>query len=438
MMRRYGMGALQWIGFVALSIAVYTTLNGCREKESKNGAAESAAAEQALAHEDNHGVDATAGEHSDEIELSADAIARYGIRVETAEVQRLQPSFTAAARVAFNSEAMAHVGSPLPGRVIELRVKLGDNVQKGDTLLIVESPELGEAQSDFLGKQIAAKAGVATIELAKNALDRANRLYEQNRGIALDEVQKREAEFKSAQTTLLTAQSAATAAENKLHLLGMDQVSVERLRESGEVNPRFPIGAPIPGQVVEREITLGELVHPEKETLLILADVDTFWVLADVPEARLAEVALGAGAWMNAGSLDPHRHEGQISYIAPMVDPRTRTATVRVVVKCDDRSLKPGMFVQVHIASVERGDTRPAEVVAVPEESVQTIDGQPVVFVAVPNEQNTFVKRPVSTGKSVGGLVPILVGLKPGEFFVANGSFMLKAELGKGSAEHGH
>jgi cobalt-zinc-cadmium efflux system membrane fusion protein len=218
----------------------------------------------------------------------------------------------------------------------------------------------------------------------------------------------------------------------------MTQQAVEEVRSTGEVNPRFPIVAPIAGEVVEREVTLGELVNPERESLLVLANVETLWVLADIPEARLPEVGLGAKAWINAGSLDPHRHEGQISYVAPMIDPRTRTVAVRVQVECEDRSLKPGMFVQVEIASMDRNHPDPPPVVAVPEEAVQTVEGQTAVFVPVAGEQNTFAKRAVTVGKPIAGLVPVLSGLAEGESFVAQGSFLLKADLGKGSAEHQH
>lgn len=377
-------------------------------------------------------------EHEDEVKLTTDAVSRYGIKVETASLYKLQPTFVAPARVAYNAEAMAHVGTPLPGRVVELRAKLGDTVKQGDVLLVVESPELGEAQSDYLVKQIAAKTAVSAVELAQSALERARGLYEENRAIALDEVKRREGEHKAAQAALLSAQAAATAAENKLHLLGMTQPVVEQLRDSSEVNPRFDIVAPIDGEVVEREATLGELVNREKEALLVLANLETLWVLADVPEARLPQVMLGATAWINAGSLDPHRHEGQVSYVAPQIDPRTRTAAVRIAVKCEHGALRPGAFVQVEITAMDRDKPAPPPVVAVPEQAMQTVEGRNVVFVPVPGEENTFTSRPVTVGSTVAGLTPILSGLVEGELFVSAGSFTLKAELGKATAEHQH
>jgi cobalt-zinc-cadmium efflux system membrane fusion protein len=415
-------------------------LPSCRNADG-TGAAESAKVAQEDAHGDEHaGHDHGDGgeEHRDEVTLTPEAVERYGIKIEQASLWKLRPTLLAPARVAFNAEALAHVGSPLPGRVAGLRVRLGDIVNKGDALLVIESPELGEAQSDYLQRRIMAQTSVAAVDLAKNSLDRATRLYEENRGIALDEVQKREVEFKSAQAGLLTAQSAAGAAENKLHLLGMDQASVDSLASTSEVNPRFTIVAPLPGRVVEREVTLGELVNPEKESLIVLADTTTLWVLADVPETRLSEVALGATAWLKSGAANGHKHEGTVSYISPMVDPRTRSAEVRVAVQCEHGTLWPGMFVQVEITTTDPSQPDPPPVVAVPEEALQTVEGEPSVFVPVPNESNTFAKRPITVGKPVAALVPVYSGLVEGERFVASGSFILKAELGKGSAAHEH
>lgn len=419
------------------AIATLVLTFGCNENGTRN--ASEASATGTDAHADEHdGHQHGQEEHGGEVKLTSDAIARYGVKVETASLWKLQPAFMAPARVAFNAETMAHVGSPLPGRVVELAVRLGDKVQKGDVLLQVESPQLGEAQNEFLQKRIQAQTAVPAVDLAKNALDRATRLYNENRGIALDEVQKREAEYRSALAGQKSAESAVIAAENKLHLLGMDQPAVDRLVESGEVQSRFAIRAPVLGTVVEREVTLGELVGPEKEALLVIADTENVWVLADVPEARLASVVMGAAAWLKTGGPQSHKHEGSVSYIAPLVDARTRTAQVRIAVKCEHGTLWPGMFVQVEITAVDRDNPDPAPVIAVPEEAIQTIERRSVIFVPVPNEENTFIQRAVSVDKPASGLVPIHSGLVEGERYVASGSFILKAELGKGSAAHEH
>ncbi len=152
---------------------------------------------------------------------------------------------------------------------------------------------------------------------------------------------------------------------------------------------------------------------------------------------ELAEIAVGAQAWVKVGSSASKPLEGQVAFISPMVDMTTRTAQVRVEVATKDLPLKPGMFAQVEIVTSADG-AEPTPVVAVPDVAVQVVEGGPAIFVPVEGEPNTFAKRAVTIGKSVGGLVPIYSGLVDGERFVAVGTFILKADLGKGSAAHQH
>ena len=387
---------------------------------------------------DGHGGEKEAhGEgHADEVKLTPDAIQRYGIKVAPAKRQALMPTVSVPARVTFNTEAMAHVGSAVQGRAIEIKVRVGDPVKKGEELLVVESPALGEAQSDYLQKRTAVAVAASAVDPSRNAAERAKTLYDQNQGIALGEVQKRAAEFRAAQGALQTAEAAATAAENRLHLLGMDQKAVEALVSSKEINPRTVIRAPIAGQVIEREVTLGELVAPEKEALLVLADLSTLWVIADVPEARLRDVAVGAAAQVRFGAVGDQPIAGKVSFIAPSLDPNTRTAQVRIEVQNADGKLKPGMFATAVLASSAAGAGQ--AVLAVPDEAVQTVEGGPAVFVPVEGEPNTFAKRAVGIRPAVGGVVPITSGLKEGESVVVSGTFVLKAELGKSEAAHEH
>lgn len=400
-------------------------------------------AKDAHAEDDGHGhaagkvPAAGAEEHGEEVKLTAEGAKQAGIRIEAARKHALVDTIHAPARVAFNAEGMAHVGSPLSGRVSELKVKIGDKVTKGDPLLIVQSPDLGEAQSDYLLKRMGVETAVPAVDLAKAAHERAKSLYAESQGIALTEVQKREAEYKAALGAQLSAQAQATAAENRLHLFGMDQEAVQALEKSKEIAPHYTVRAPINGQVIEREATLGELVNPDREALLILADMSTLWVLADVPESRLSHVAVGAKAQVMVPALAGKSLEGAVTFIAPTLDPNTRTVSVRIEVKGNGLGLRPGMFAQAVIT--EAGDDGKHEpVLAIPEEATQLVEGEIVIFVPVPGEENTFAKRPVKVGPAVGRLLPVLSGLKEGESFVAAGSFILKAEHGKGSAGHEH
>ena len=418
-----------------------TLLAGCKKHTEgdghDHGSKPPAKADEHAGHD--HGLEGGGAEgHADEVKLTAEAIERYGVKVQPAQLWALKPTFVAPARVGFNTEAMAHVGSPLRGRAVELKVRLGDTVKRGDALLVVESPELGEAQNDFFQKRIVAQSASPAVDLARVAWERAKALLEQSQGISLTEVQKREAEYKAAVASQRAAEAAVVGSENRLHLLGMSQASVEVLAKTGEISPRYTVHAPIDGQVVQREVTLGELVSPDREALLVLADTSTLWVLADVPEARLHEIAVGAKSWVAVGTTGARRFEGQVAFVAPLVDAATRTAQVRIEVPAGALTLKPGMFAQVEIVAIDSANPEAAPMVAVPDEAVQTVEGGPAVFVPVKGEPNTFAKRAVTVGPSVGGLVPILGGLVEGEEFVVAGTFILKAELGKGSAAHEH
>jgi cobalt-zinc-cadmium efflux system membrane fusion protein len=382
--------------------------------------------------QDDHDHDEHAHEeHTDEVKLTPEAIERYGIKLGTATKEMLRPALSVPARVALNPDATAHVGTIVRGRVIQIHARLGDTVKVGDALLLVESSELGEAQSDFLQKRTVVTVAEAAVAPARESASRARSLFDQSQGIALGEVQKREAELKAAEGALLNAQAAAQAAENKLHLMGMDQAAVILLISSGEIDARHTIRAPVAGQVIEREVTLGELVNPDDEALLVLADTNTLWVLAEVPEAQVKSVAVGAEARVVALG---EAIDGKVTLIWPTLDPATRTARVRIEVS-DGKSLKAGMFATAQITTSSADGS---EVVVVPESAIQTVEGGPAVFVPVEKEPNTFAKRAVTIGKPVSGFVPIMAGLNAGDQIVVRGAFLLKAELGKSEAGHEH
>ena len=382
------------------------------------------------------GQDHGEAEHADEVVLTPQAIRNNGIKVAAAKSQPLTATFVAPARVAYNAEQVAHVGSVVAGRVTELKARVGDQVKQGDPLLVVDSPALGEAQSDYLQRRTAAEIAQPAVELAKSAFDRAQQLFDQNQGIALTEVQKRQGEYQAAQGHVRSTAAALTAAENRLHLLGMSQQSVEALAKTGEIDPTYVVRAPIAGRVIEREATLGELVGPDKERLLMLADLNPIWVFADVPEAKLNQVSVGSAARITVPAVSGDEFEGKVSYLVPELDPSTRTARVRVEVPNEAAKLLPGMFATAAISAGEGDGAEP--VVAVPEQAVQNVEGEPAVFVPVEGEPNTFAKRAVGVGSPIGGMVPVFAGLKEGERYVASGSFLLKAELGKAGAAHEH
>lgn len=426
-------------------ITVLAVLSACRDGTPPTSAQKPGTPDP---HSHSHGDGHNHGdEHTDEVKLTADAVERYGIKVEAAQMWALRATINAPARIEFNAEAMAHVGSPLRGRAVEIKVRLGDTVKLGQELAVIESPELGEAQGEYLQRRTAVVTAGPVVDLTKAAWERAKALFEQSQGLSLAEVQRRESEHRAAFAALKGAEGAVKASEQRLRLLGMKAEDITALATSGEIAPRLAIKASIDGQVVERKITHGELVGPEREALFVLADTRIVWALAEVPEAKLASITLGASAGVTAGSASERadstipKFEGTVAFVAPFVDPNTRTAQVRIDVPASfsgGLTLRPGMFAQAEIVETPAGGVPVAPTVAVAESAVMTVEGGPAIFVPVPNEPNTFAKRSVKIGRPIGGLTPIYAGLVEGERFVVSGTFILKAELGKGSAAHEH
>lgn len=370
-----------------------------------------------------------------EVALTPEAVTKYGIQVQEAKLQVLTPTFVAPGEVAFNAERMSYVGTPIAGRVAELKARVGEEVKKGDVLIVLHSDDFAAAQSDYLQKQTAAVVAAPTADVTRSAYDRAKRLYDDDRGqtLSLTEVQKREAEYRAADGNLRQAQSAVAGARNRLQVLGMEDDAVKKLEGGGLIGSDFAIRAPIDGQVIERLVTLGELVRPEKQSLITVADLSTVWVLADVPDFRLKTLTLGAAARIKTGEGTTPL-EGKVSYLPPQLDAKTRTAEVRIEVRNASGSLRAGEFTQVEIEAGKQGpDANP--VLAIPDEAVQTLDGKPSVFVPVDGKENTFVPKAVVVGPAVGGLVTVEAGLKPGQRFVGSGTFILKADLLKSSVE---
>lgn len=382
-----------------------------------------------------HGAEPGEEGHVDEVQLTAEAIQANGIRLESAGQHPIGEILSVPGRVSFNTEAMAHVGTPVTGRVAEVRVKLGDEVAKGDVLFVIDSPSLGEAQSDYLQKLNQVKVAESALGVARTASERAKRLLD-SKGISLAEYQKRDGELKASEGELLMAQTARIAAENNLHLWGFDASQVNQLVKTGEINPRYIVRAPIPGRVIEREATLGEMVGPDRDALLILANMEILWVLANVPEHQVHKIIVGSSAVITLDAVPDMSYTGKITYISPSLDASTRTATVRTEVRDGHTPLKPGMFAKVRLnaAGPAGGATAPMAL-AVPIGSVQNVEGAPSVFVEVDNEPNTFVKQNVEVGPPINGMVPILSGLEEGKRFVSNGAFILKAQLAKGEME---
>jgi cobalt-zinc-cadmium efflux system membrane fusion protein len=307
----------------------------------------------------------------------------------------------------FNEEQLVRVQAPSTGRVVEVLARPGEVVEPGQRLFLLDSPDLGQAKSDY------AKA-VADVERSQKALALARELFEA-RAIAQKEIRDTENDWRKA----VTERERAAA---RLRTLGVPTEQFEAIANRADASTRITVTAPRSGVIVERNVALGQVVaYGQSDTplnLFVVADLSTMWILADVYEPDVPKVRVGQTVSVTLPCCPGDRYEGRITYISDVVDKETRTVKVRAAVPNRGRALKAEMFVKVAIG------TGTARVLVIPESAVHTEDRKTFVFVQ--SGESAYDRRPVKLGASFDGSVEVLEGVGPNDTVVSSGSILLK------------
>ena len=278
------------------------------------------------------------------------------------------------------------------GRVVEIKARLGDHVTKGQTLLLINSPDLSQAFSDY-------RKSKADEQLAAKQLARAQLLYDKG-AIAL-------ADLETAQDSHAKAKVDMETAAQHIKVLG------------GNINnpsPLLPVVAPISGAIVDQQTTGGTGVKSldNSPNLFTIADLSTVWVLCDVYEDMLSRVHVGDTAEITLNGYPERRFPGKVVNISEVLDPTTRTAKVRIELHNPQGIMRAGMFVTANFQS-----KTPVERVIVPETAVVHSHDKDWVFVPVGGKQ--FRRVSVQLGPQLPeGLQTVINGLKPGDRVVSN------------------
>ena len=356
------------------------------------------------------------GEHEEEeaIRLDENEIREFNIEVRTADSGQLQVHVNLSGEVVVNPDRLAHIVPRVSGVTRSVYKQLGDQVQAGEVLAVLESRELSEIKSAYL-------VGRERMAMAEVTFVREEKLW--NESISS------EREFLDAQKNLAEARIEMRAAEQKLHALGFSKSYIEQLSfgTDGQFT-RYEMVAPFDGTIVAKHISLGEMLKDDAEAFIV-ADLSTVWVNFTIYQSDLPFVYKRQGVRITAGANMPTA-TGQISYVSPIVDEATRTAWARVVLPNQNGKWRPGTFVNGKVAV----DKVVVEVV-VPKTALQTVEDRTVVFVET---DEGFEPHPVVLGRANDTHVEITSGLIPDQRYVARGSFVLKAQLAKGAFGDGH
>ncbi len=330
--------------------------------------------------------------------LSVPAAQRSQVRVVKVQALSLPRTLRLAGTVSYNAFATTPVISQLDGPVTRVVVVPGEAVRAGQPLCYVESPGFSRMRAHYLKTRDAAR-------LARLQLDRARDLYAHH-AIALQQLQ-------AAQSQMAQSQADLDAARQALLVLG-----VKNPAAAGAVTA-IPILAPVAGEIVARGVEPGQYVRAGGTQAFLISNLNTVWVLAHVYQRELAWVRPGETATIETDAY-PDRFSGRITYIAPEVDPATRTLQVRIVTANPRQELKKGMYVTALIHAGEM-----AHALVVPAAAVlRNGENQPFVYrEAAPNQ---FAMQMVGLGITRGGMTQITSGLRAGESVIAHGSLFLQ------------
>ena len=349
--------------------------------------------------------------------LTAEAVARANITLTPIESATLGGVITIPGIIEPNAYKETGVTALVAGRVTRVLAELGQQVRRGQTLAELHSPELAEAQREFISAS--AELGAHEQQLART-----------ERLVAIGSASRQELEMAHAEHTALTTR--VEGARSRLQLLGLPPDQLASLTSASQITATTEVRAPLDGVVTIRQANVGQNVEGTMP-LFTVVDLSTVWVVGDLYEPDFPRVRIGSPVTISVSSYPDLALRGTISYIDPQLSRETRTARVRAEVQNAQGQLRLGMYAQMRIDTGNR-----AVVPVIPKTAIQTIGDQTVVYVADPRTPGRFTERPIRTGTESGDRIAVESGITVGESVVSSGSFFLRAERERlGLSENG-
>jgi RND family efflux transporter MFP subunit len=350
------------------------------------------------------------------VTLTADAVTRAGITVTPAEARTGTAVLRLPATIEPNAYRQVDVTPIAAGRVTRVAAELGARVKQGQTLAQIFSPELADAQTQYITAR-------AALDAHEKEVARTEKLAE------IGAASRQELERVRAEHTEHTSRVESIAA--RLVLLGRPRSSLAALDPHAPVDATMNVPSPLTGVVTQREANVGLNVDSSTK-LFTIVDLSTVWAVANVFETDFAQVRVGDDAVVTTKAYPDRRFNGRIAYIDPQLDPQTRTAAVRVEVPNANQDLRLGMLGEVQIAHPGRESNA-----WVPTTAIQRRGDRVVVYLAS-STPGQFTERQIQTGSVDRNLTEVMAGLRPGDPVVTEGSFFLRAEIERQGLTSGH
>ncbi|HYM23545.1 MAG TPA: efflux RND transporter periplasmic adaptor subunit [Vicinamibacterales bacterium] len=402
----------------ALAVGVMILATDCSKTETKTPVPDSASKTAAPGMAGMPGMAADERPSADtngQVAFSAAQIQHGGVKWGVVTAGTTSGSATVPGEVTPNEDRTVRLGAPARGRIVSVLVRPGDRVSAGESLVTLQSPEAGMAQSDVAKADAEVLSRRAEAQYASSARGRAERL------LALKAIPRQDYERAITDDDHARAALAQAEAEARRARSTASQLSAGT-GASGEILLR----APAAGVVLARTAMPGAVVEAGAP-LVVVTDPANLWLTINAPEQMAALFQRGGRLRFSVPAYPSDTFSAVVDAVGAGLDESTRTLGVRAVIANAGR-LKPQMLATVVVEGAGK-----VYAVFVPEDAVQTIDGKSYVFLAKPDRKGgaRFAQREVVLGTRSGGRVAILQGLASGDVVVTAGAFAVKAELQK-------
>jgi cobalt-zinc-cadmium efflux system membrane fusion protein len=345
------------------------------------------------------------------VRLRPEVVSSAGIKTAPAGTDSLPATVDLTGEIAADPDRSARLAARVAGRIVEVKVKEGDRVKAGQTIAVLESPELARARATLASASARAKAARLNADRLKNL---------EAKSLASGQ------EVAGASAEAASLEAEAAAAKQTLAAFG------QSADEAHGAGARVTIRTPLPGFVLSRDAVQGQSVDAE-HVIAVVGDLEHVYFLGRLFEKDLARVAVGANTEIRLNAYPSEVFDGKIETIGRQLDPAARTVTARIVVRNHGDLVKVGLFGTARVA-VGPAETLARRVV-VPLSAVTRVANKDAVFVRQPD--GDFELHPVTLGRSAGGRVEILSGLRAGEQVVVAGVFTLKSAILKSTFGEG-
>ena len=345
-----------------------------------------------------------------EIQLTSQQMVEQGLKVAVASTGLVEKLTTLPGKLVVNTDQQAHISPKFSGYVEQINVALGQSVQKGQTLAVLIVPELIDQQANLRMAQV-------NLDLARKDYQREQQLWSQGVS-AKQDYQRAENAYRQAQITVQSSQA-------RLNALGA----------SGNNNGRFLIKAPISGVISKKDIVVGENVQLADQ-LFVIENLKDLWLEFNLPNTSNIQLQVGQILNFKTNGSDQN-YQAKVQTLNPEADLQTGRLQVRAKVTTQADVLRPNVLVNVFVT-----DAQAKTALRVQKKALQQVEGKPVVFV-IESEEKGLVHlkaQPIEVGVSSqdGQWLEVISGLTEGQKYIAQGSFLLKSELEKDEAGHGH